>query len=366
MSQTRISRLQAELRRYQIDCAVFIPGANLRYLTGLHMKPTQRLTLAFVPQEGKPALLLPLLELPLAEKYLKITAQLRTWRDEEGPERALREILEDLGLLGKTLALEVRQMRVFELRHLERHASGCRITEVEDAITPLRMIKDESEIASLRKAISLTEQILQKTIDAIRPGMSERETAAIYQIELLQAGGEGLSFAPIVVSGPNSASPHAWPEERTLQPGDILTLDVGATWNGYPGDITRNVALGQLDPELERIHGIVQEANAAGREACWPGALAQDVDRAARDVIDRAGYGEYFLHRTGHGLGLDVHEPPQIMAGNTQELQPGMTFTVEPGIYLRGKGGVRIEDNMLITPTGAETLTRYPRELIRL
>lgn len=366
MHAVRVDKLKDKLRQHQMDCAVLVPGPNLRYFTGLHMKLSQRITLAFFPAVGELALLLPLLEQPQAEKALKIHAQLYTYRDEEGADRASAQLMRDLKLAGRTLAVESHQMRVLELRHIEKHAAGCRITGVDEAISSLRMIKDASEIEDLRKAVELTEALLQNTIAAIQPGMSEREVASIFQLELLKTASDGVSFAPIVASGPNSASPHYQPADRILQRGDLVTLDCGALWNGYPGDVTRNVAIGDIDPELERIHEIVKEANAAGRKACKPGITAQEVDRAARRVIAEAGYGEFFIHRTGHGLGLEVHEPPYIMDGNAQELQPGMTFTIEPGIYMPGKGGVRIEDNMLITSKGAETLTRFPRELIRL
>jgi len=345
---------------------VVVPGPNLRYLTGLHMKPSERITLAFLPVEAEPALLLPLLERPHVENQLKINSRLYSYRDEEGPDAAFAQITRELALEKKTLGVELLQMRVLELRRIETHALGCRITGLEEGLAQLRMIKDESEIDSLRKAVALTEKTLQKTIDAIRPGMSEREIASVYQLELLKSGGDEISFTPLVVSGPNTGSPHASPGERVVQQGDLVTLDCGARWNGYAGDITRSVALGTVDPELERIYEIVQAANEAGRKACKPGIAAQEVDRAARRVIEEAGYGKYFIHRTGHGLGLEVHEPPYILEGNRQELQPGMTFTVEPGIYLPGKGGVRIEDNMLITSRGAETLTSFPRELIHL
>jgi Xaa-Pro dipeptidase len=322
--------------------------------------------LAFLPVEAEPALLLPLLERPHVENQLKINSRLYSYRDEEGPDAAFAQITRELALEKKTLGVELLQMRVLELRRIETHALGCRITGLEEGLAQLRMIKDESEIDSLRKAVALTEKTLQKTIDAIRPGMSEREIASVYQLELLKSGGDEISFTPLVVSGPNTGSPHASPGERVVQQGDLVTLDCGARWNGYAGDITRSVALGTVDPELERIYEIVQAANEAGRKACKPGIAAQEVDRAARRVIEEAGYGKYFIHRTGHGLGVDVHEPPYILEGNRQELQPGMTFTVEPGIYLPGKGGVRIEDNMLITSRGAETLTSFPRELIHL
>ena len=366
MHPIRLEKLRTELRDRGINCAVIMPGPNLCYLTGLRMKASERISLLFLRVLGEPRLLLPRLETPQAEKSVNIPVQIYSYRDEEGPDSALARIARDLQLDGKTLGVEFREMRVLELSRLEQHTSRCALADLGEAMAGLRMTKDDREIEALRSALRLTECALEQTLSAIRPGMSEREIACLYQIEALQVGGEELSFPTIVASGPNGGSPHAAPSERAVGPGDLITIDCGAMREGYPGDLTRNLALGEIDPELEKIHEIVAEANAAGREACRPGAAAQDVDRAARRVIKRAGYGDSFIHRTGHGLGLEVHEPPYIMEGNEQELKPGMVFTIEPGIYLPGRGGVRIEDVMLITPDGAETLTHFPRELVRL
>ena len=181
---------------------------------------------------------------------------------------------------------------------------------------------------------------------------------------MLRAGGEGLSFSPIVVAGPNAASPHSTPSERPIQPGETIVVDCGVTVGGYAADITRTFAVGELEPEMARVYDVVRAANEAGREAVRPGIPAEQVDQAARAVIKDAGYGEYFFHRTGHGLGLETHEPPYIVAGNQRLLEPGMTFTVEPGIYLPGRGGVRIEDDVVVTADGGESLTTFPREFI--
>jgi Xaa-Pro dipeptidase len=181
---------------------------------------------------------------------------------------------------------------------------------------------------------------------------------------LLRGGAESkLPFTPIVCAGPQSANPHAVPGERRLQPGDLLIIDWGATFEGYVSDLTRTFAVGEVEPELARIAQIVNEANQAGREAAAPGVPASTVDSAARRVIEKAGYGAYFIHRTGHGLGMEEHEEPYIRSDNAQLLSPGMTFTVEPGIYLPERGGVRIEDNVLITEIGSESLSDLPREL---
>jgi Xaa-Pro dipeptidase len=172
-----------------------------------------------------------------------------------------------------------------------------------------------------------------------------------------------MPFKPIVASGPNSALPHATPTDRKLQNGDLLIIDWGATVDGYISDITRTFALDEIDTELEKIHSIVQGSNAAGREAIRPGAACEEIDRACRSVIDAAGYGQFFIHRTGHGIGLEAHEHPNIREGNLQTLTPGMTFTVEPGVYIPDRGGVRVEDDAIVTDSGGESLSTYNRQL---
>jgi Xaa-Pro dipeptidase len=195
----------------------------------------------------------------------------------------------------------------------------------------------------MRRAVIIAEDALRQTLPQIHPGKSERELASELTIQLLKAGSEpDLPFNPIVASGPNSALPHATPTDRQLEIGDLLILDWGARHNGYISDITRTFAIGEIDPELLQIAEIVALANDSGREA---------------------GFGEYFVHRTGHGIGLEAHEPPNIRAGEELILSPGMTFTVEPGIYLPDRGGVRIEDDVVVTQSGVESLTTLPRQL---
>jgi Xaa-Pro dipeptidase len=193
--------------------------------------------------------------------------------------------------------------------------------------------------------------------------MSEREIAAELTVNLLKGGSSGASFQPLVQTGPNTAEPHSATSSRRLERGELLLIDFGARVGGYVSDITRTLAMGEPEAELSKVYEIVQAANAAGQSAAGPGVPCQEVDRAARRVIDDAGYGPYFIHRTGHGLGLEVHEPPYIVEGNMQRLETGMTFTVEPGIYLPGRGGVRVEDDVVITEDGCESLTTFERNL---
>jgi Xaa-Pro dipeptidase len=366
MRQLRVERLQAKLKESGIDCAVLVPGPNLFYLTGLSMHLSERITVALIPADGPARMVLPMLEKPQAEGKIEIDAEFFPWQDGEGPDSAFKNAVDSLSLDGKTLGVEFQNMRVLEQSQIRKHAPNAKFSKLEETLGLLRIIKDDEEISKMRRAVQLTEEVLEAMIRQMHEGMTEAECALIYQLEALNAGCGGLSFTPIVASGPNGGSPHVIPGDRKLQRGDMVTIDAGVFYQSYPGDITRNLAVGELDAELEKIHQIVEESNAAGRLAAKPGIACQEVDRAARKVIDDAGYGEYFIHRTGHGLGLEVHEPPYMTEGNEQILEPGMTFTVEPGIYVPEIGGARVEDDMLITKDGAESLTQSPRSLRRI
>jgi Xaa-Pro dipeptidase len=216
----------------------------------------------------------------------------------------------------------------------------------------------------MRKAVKIAQDALKATLPQIKIGMTEREVASELVMQLLKHGSDSeLPFAPIVSAGPNAANPHASPSERKLQGGDLLVVDWGAAYGGYISDLTRTFAVGEVDDECMKIHKIVQESNAAGRAAGKPGVPCASVDKAARDVIEAAGYGKYFTHRTGHGIGMEGHEEPYMRGDNMQLLEPGMAFTVEPGIYLTNRNGVRIEDNVVVTETGADVLSDMPREI---
>jgi Xaa-Pro dipeptidase len=216
----------------------------------------------------------------------------------------------------------------------------------------------------MRKAVKIAEAALQATLPKIKIGITELEIAKELTLQLLQHGSNPrLPFFPIVSGGPNSANPHAAPSDRRLVDGDLLVIDYGANVNDYLSDITRTFAIGDVDPEFKKIAQIVLEANRAGHAAAKPGVPLGDVDKAAREVIKAAGYGKYFIHRTGHGLGLEGHEEPYIRSDNSSLIEPGMTFTIEPGIYMPDRGGVRIEDDVFITESGCESLTNLSRDL---
>ena len=367
MSTDRIDRLTKVMASSGFDAVALTPGSSLTYLTGLHFHLMERPTVLLVSTSAPPALILAELEVGKAKEG---QIPLQTFPFGENPahwSQAFDQAVKALKLDGKRIGVESAQMRFLELRFLEQAAPNAHFDQADEVLGGLRMKKDEEEIAAMRRAVQIAQEALTATLPMIKSGVTEREIAGELLLHLLRAGSEtDVPFMPIVASGPNSANPHAVPTERAVQPGDLLVIDWGARFNGYCSDLTRTFAIGSVDPELEHIAELVNQANAAGRAASRPGVAAGEVDRAARAVIDAGGYGAAFFHRTGHGLGMEEHEPPYLFGENTLTLTPGMTFTVEPGIYLSGRGGVRIEDNMAITADGAETLSDMPRNLIQL
>lgn len=364
---TRHQALRGALREAGIDALVVNPGPTLGYLTGLSFHLSERPVLGFFPANGAPVMVLPELE-SVKTDHAAFDVSVHTY-----PERpdlwqaAFDSAVAAAGLGSSTLGLEPRWLRYLELEFLRTAASAGTLISAEDTVAKLRMHKDDAEIAAMVKATEIAQDALTSTLGEMTEGITERETAAILIQNLLRYGSEGeLPFQPIIAFGPNSANPHAVPTDRALQQGDLVLFDWGANYKGYFSDLTRTFTFGDMDPELLVIAALVEKANEAGRNASGPGVRAGDVDRATRAVIQAGGYGHRFIHRTGHGLGLEVHEDPYIRDDNELLLAPGMTFTVEPGIYLPDRGGVRIEDDMLVTADGAQSLSDLPRAVVPL
>lgn len=363
----RIDRFLKSIQKAGLTGFALNPGPTLSYLTGLQFHLMERPTVAIFTADGRIGLVLPLLEqqklsgLPLKPQTFFFGDDPGTWRD------AFRQAFESLGLNQVEVGVEPTRMRVLELRYLEQSAKEVQFVDGSELLAELRMVKDEDEIAKMRAAALIAQNALLETLKHIHPGMSEREIASELVIQLYRAGSDvELPFQPIVSSGPNTANPHASPSDRILQEGDLLLFDWGASKDGYFSDITRTFTVGEVDPEFLRIGEYVLGANTAARAAARPGIPAGLVDAAARGVIEASGYGEYFTHRTGHGLGMEAHEPPYIYGENDQVLQIGMTFTIEPGIYLPGGAGVRIEDDVVVTEEGILSLTDLPRQVLPL
>jgi Xaa-Pro dipeptidase len=367
MTQSRFDRLNASLRTSDLDSVILNPGPTLTYLTGLHFHLMERPVVLFFAKDQDPAIVLPELEL---QKVASLPYKLQVFAYPENPSEwadAFRKAAQDLGLTRsgeKRIGIEPRQLRLLEFRHVKNGAPEAEYPDARDVLAGLRLRKDKTEVEAMRRAVRIAQSALEAVIPQIKIGITETELASELVMQLLRHGSDSeIPFAPIVSSGPNSANPHALPTERKLQTGDLLVVDWGAAHDGYISDLTRTFAVGEVDEEYRKIHKIVQESNAAGRAAAKPGIPCADVDIAAREVIEKSGYGNYFTHRTGHGIGMEGHEEPYMRGDNMQLLEPGMAFTVEPGIYLPGRNGVRIEDNVVITETGADVLSDMPREI---
>lgn len=361
---TRQARLAEALNLQGLDALALNPGPTLTYLTGLHFHLMERPVTALFPLGKPPVIILPQLEMAKLEG-LPFSVQAFPFGEDPAkwPE-VFKQAAQAAGIDERKVGVEPTRMRLLEYRYLKHAAPRARFLHADESLADLRMRKEAGEIAAMRKAVEIAQTAVLATLPFIHAGVTEKEIAAELTMQLLRAGSEPeFPFSPIVSGGPNSANPHATPTDRPLQAGDLLVIDWGAIHDGYVSDLTRTFAIGPVADEFAQIARIVAQANAAGRQVASPEIAAEEVDRAARGVIEQAGYGVYFTHRTGHGLGMEGHEPPYIRSGNTLPLQIGMTFTVEPGIYLPGRGGVRIEDNMVITADGAECLSDLPREL---
>lgn len=364
MTQSRLDKLTASLRSSGLSAVALNPGPTLTYLTGVAFHLMERPVVLLVTADKDPVLILPELELPKLDLF---SYKVQAFSYGENPAEwgnVFRKAAQSLGLDGKRVGVEPRQMRLLEFSHVKAGAPEADYPDASDVLAGLRLRKDKAEVDAMRKAVHIAQDALKATLPLMKIGMTEREVASELMMQLFRHGSEPeLPFAPIVSSGPNSANPHASPSERKLQIGDLLVVDWGAAYGGYISDLTRTFAVGKVDAEYTKIHKIVQDANAAGRAAAGPGVPCANVDKAARNVIESAGYGKYFTHRTGHGIGMEAHEDPYMRGDNMQLLEPGMAFTVEPGIYLTNRNGVRIEDNVVITETGTDVLSDMPREI---
>lgn len=362
MAEEPLERLARALEKSEISGVALNAGPTLSYLTGLDFHLMERpVVYIFIPRK-KPVLILPSLE----SAKIEGNDTLEPFFYEENPEGwadIFTAALNHLEISGSTIGVEPLQLRYLEYTLLNS-AGELNLVDGSEIIGDLRSRKMDWEIERMQRAVDIAEKGLQATLPLIRFGMSEKEVASELVLQLFRHGSEStLPFEPIVAAGPNGANPHAKPSERMLQPGDLLIIDWGASFDGYVSDLTRTFAIGEVDDESRKIHELVQLANAAGRAAGGVGKRCGEVDIAAREVIENAGYGEFFTHRTGHGIGMQCHEEPYIRADNDQVMEIGMTYTVEPGIYLPGKNGVRIEDDVYLSKDGPISLSTLPREL---
>ncbi|MER6035332.1 aminopeptidase P family protein [Streptomyces sp. NPDC001835] len=336
------------------------PGPDMVWLTGYTPTAvTERLTVLVLIPGRDPVLVVPTLEAPDAERSPAASViTLRDWTDAKDPYAVTAALLDDHGRLGisdNTWAMH--------LLGLQRTLPGTSYAALTDALPMLRAVKDAAELELLAAAGAAADQ----TFEEIRkvPFAGRRESDVGHDLAgLLRRFGHSQVDFTIVGSGPNGANPHHEVGDRVIQPGDMVVLDFGGLKDGYGSDTTRTVHVGEPTEEERRVHDVVRAAQEAGFRAVRPGAACQEVDRAARAVIADAGYGEYFIHRTGHGIGVTTHEPPYMIEGEEQPLVPGMCFSVEPGVYLPGRFGVRIEDIVTVTADGGRRLNNTTREMV--
>lgn len=363
----RIEHFQEQLNSSELDAVVVNPGASLKYLTELDFHLMERPVILFIPKNEKPRFILPKLE---AAKLESLDSAIVPHLFGDDPSQWSQVFQEALNAFqGETMrvGVEPTRLRFLELSFLRQVLPDADFVDGRALFSELRMQKDETEIKKMRKAAEIAENALLATLRKVRIGQTEKEIAAELLIQLYQHGSDQeLPFAPIVSTGPNSANPHASPTDRKLAEGDLLLIDWGASFEGYASDITRCFFAGTLSDRLLDIAETVQRANHYAVSAGKMGMKAGEIDHIARQEIEESGYGDCFIHRTGHGLGMEAHEPPYIFADNDQILEKGMVFTVEPGIYLPGEGGVRIEDDVVVSEDELMSLTSLPREVMTI
>lgn len=364
--ETRLERLTQIMQANGLDAIALNPGSSLVYLTGLDFHLMERPVIAVFSVEGQVSIVLPALEKGKLEG-LGFPVQNQTYRDDPADwNQAFVEGFSAFSGRALRIGVEPTRMRILEESYLRQALPQAEIVHAGPILAALRLHKDENELAKMRQAAIIAQNALLATLRVARPGWTEQQIAGELSVQLSRAGSQGESFGAIVALSENAANPHSTPGQRVLKEGDFLLIDFGAMYEGYASDITRTFSCGEVSEEMWTVADLVFEANRNARENGKPGMPAGDLDRFARSVIETGGYGEYFTHRTGHGLGMEIHEAPYIFSGNPMLLEEGMTFTIEPGIYLPGRFGVRIEDDVVVTPVGLRSLTDLPRRVLPL
>ncbi|MBA3728152.1 MAG: aminopeptidase P family protein [Actinobacteria bacterium] len=354
----RLNRAAEETAASGVVALLIAPSADLLYLTGYDPPPLERLTALIVRPDGEPVLLVPELERPRALNSPGADRlEIRSWRDGDDPYEAVTRIVSSAGTYGVA-----DRMWASHLLGLQSALPDARFLPASRTLSRLRARKDESEVALLARAARSADEAFRRICREGLEGRAEEDVARSLARHLTESGHDTAAFT-IVASGPNGASPHHEPGGRGIRDGDAVVLDFGGRVGGYWSDVSRTVCVGTPTDELREVHEIVREAQQAAFAAVWPGVPAEEVDAAAREVIEDAGYGDAFLHRTGHGIGLEEHEDPYLVAGNAEPLDVGMCFSIEPGIYLEGRFGVRIEDIVTVTPDGGLRLNSADRDL---
>lgn len=353
---TKLGRLQAIMAERGIDLVALAPGAHMHWVLGYHPHPDERATLLLV-SSGKAAVLVPSVNAQDMRAHTDLPCF--SWKDEDGPVAALNEALSACGI-SKGAKLSLDETARADVALLLMRALGVSdYSFASETVGALRMRKDAGDLDQILRSAAVADKAMEAGLAAIKPGMTERQVAAVIRQAFVN-NGVSVSFT-LVASGPNGAFPHHSTGNRQISKGDAIVLDIGGSLDHFSSDMTRMAILGDGPDDYAHVHAVVEEAVQAAMAAARPGVAARMVDQAARDVITAAGYGEYFVHRTGHGLGLEVHEPPYLTSTSETVLEPGMVFSIEPGIYLPGRFGIRLEDIVVLEEQGPRVLSALSR-----
>ena len=356
------NKLHELMVKNNVDAMMIGPSVDLEFLTGFNPCVCERFQAFFILAEGKCFHISPQIYFEEAGKSLDSSTEIFMWKDSDIFLDAIKAANRKYHLDGKIIAINnsIRGIDLLDIKEI----LNAKFINGHEILENLRIIKDKSEIKKLKKAAKIADEVMSETIDYISPGMTEGDIKKKIEELFMQKEVEGLAFESIVASGPNTSKPHYNKDLRTIEEKDIIILDIGCKYKGYCSDMSRTVFVGEITEEQKKVYDIIFRSNQAGKEAAKQGVKAEDVDKASRDIINKEGYGQYFLNRTGHGIGISVHEAPYIRTGNKQILEKGMAFSVEPGIYMQNKFGMRIEDIVVIGEDGPEALNHFRRDII--
>jgi Xaa-Pro dipeptidase len=358
----RLEKLQTWMREKEIDVSFLTSSENVFYLSGYYTNPHERLLALVVFQEKEPFLVCPGMEVHDAKRS-GWEHEIIGYSDTENPWELIQNSLHKRINMVSKVAIEKEHMNVERYEQLLGLFPKAAFVSAEEKLQLLRMIKDAKELKIIEEACALADYAVEFGCSEIKEGKTELDVLNALEYALKQKGITEMSFATMVLTGANAASPHGNPGQTKIQKGDLVLFDLGVIVDRYCSDITRTVAYGDINDKQKEIYDTVLKAQLAAIEASKPGVTASEVDLTARRIIRDAGYGDYFPHRLGHGLGISVHEYPSITAANQLTLQEGMVYTIEPGIYVPEVAGVRIEDDVYITADGVKVLTKFPKEL---
>lgn len=361
----KIEKLTHWMKEQDVGMCFLTSTENIFYISNFYSDPHERLLGLAIFEEDEPFLICPAMEKNSA-KGSGWDFEIIGYSDIDNPWELVEKATKKRGKTFEKIAIEKEHMNVERYEELKDRFSNSAFVSAEEKLRHLRMIKDKREIAKIKEACALADYAIEAGCAEIREGKTELEVLASVEYELKTKGVQEMSFATMVLTGKNGANPHGIPGQTKIQKGDFVLFDLGVVVEGYCSDITRTVAYGDVNEKQMEIYETVLKGQLAAIETSKPGVACSEVDLTARNIIREAGYGEYFNHRLGHGLGISVHEYPSLTETNPLPLEKGMVFTIEPGIYLPGVAGVRIEDDIVITENGAESLTKYPKGLLNL